>query len=139
MFYTFITFVCSPFIFHLTQNSSTEPPPPLLVTQPSSTSTTNVPSRLPLPPITDHNYFDLKISFLLYTCLEVEKMWKSGRKYIFRNIFKKANKYFKKIFYKTFSEMQPNTLIFFFFKKYCHLKIFYGWKFFSVKPNTTLI
>ena len=121
MFYTFITFVCSPFIFHLNQNSSTEPPPPLLVTQPSSTSTTNVPSRLPLPPITDHNYFDLKISFLLYTCLEVEKMWNSSRKYIFRNIFKNANKCLK-IFYEIFSKMQPNTLKYFLFQKILSLE-----------------
>ena len=121
MFYTFITFVCSPFIFHLTQNSSTEPPPPLLVTQPSSTSTTNVPSRLPLPPITDHNYFDLKISFLLYTCLEVEKMWNSSRKYIFCNIFKNANKCLK-IFYEIFSKMQPNTLKYFLFQKILSLE-----------------
>ena len=48
-------------------------------------------------------------------------MWNSSRKYIFRNIFKNANKCLK-IFYEIFSKMQPNTLKYFLFQKILSLE-----------------
>ena len=44
----------------------------------------------------------------LYICLAAEKIWATSRKYVFYGIFNNTTKH-QKIFFTTFSEMQPNT------------------------------